>query len=133
MGDDTDKLGMPRAQVDWRLGELDRTTIEVFIETVAQEFQRLDIAEVVVESVPRLRESPFPLDVFDSNHHMGTTRMSQDPKRGVVDEHCRVHGIDNLYVGSTSVFPTTGFSNPTFNAIALSIRMSDRLKQVLEN
>lgn len=131
LGADTDQLGMPRIEVDWRLGELDRRTIEVFIDTVAHEFRRLHIADVDLDSVPRTRDSPFSLDVFDSNHHMGTTRMSGDPTRGVVDEHCRVHGIDNLYIGSASVFPTTGFSNPTFNAIALCLRMSDRLKEAL--
>jgi choline dehydrogenase-like flavoprotein len=47
----------------------------------------------------------------------------------VVDRNCRVHGIENLYISSSSVFPTTGTANPTFTIIALAIRLADHLKQ----
>ena len=46
------------------------------------------------------------------NHHLGTTRMSADPKQGVVDADSKVHGVANLYVAGSSVFPTYGSSNP---------------------
>ena len=62
---------------------------------------------------------------------MGTTRMHDDPKRGVVDANGRVHGIDNLYVAGSSVFPTSGAANPTLTIVALAIRLADRLKAVL--
>lgn len=65
------------------------------------------------------------------NHHLGTTRMSADPKRGVVDADSKVHGIANLYVAGSSVFPTYGSSNPTMNLVALTLRLADRLKKVL--
>src|SRR5690606_2803197 len=64
-----------------------------------------------------------------SRHHMGTTRMSTDAARGVVDENCRVHGIRNLYVAGCSVFPTSGIVNPTLTIIALAMRLSDHLKR----
>jgi choline dehydrogenase-like flavoprotein len=60
-------------------------------------------------------------------HQMGTTRMAHDPASGVVDETCRVHGVPNLYVAGSSVFPTYGFANPTFTIIALSLRLADHL------
>ena len=41
----------------------------------------------------------------DGLHQIGTTRMSTDPTTGVVDTDCRVHGLQNLYVASTSVMP----------------------------
>jgi choline dehydrogenase-like flavoprotein len=62
-------------------------------------------------------------------HHMGTTRMSDDPKRGVVDRHCRVHGMENLYVAGSSVFPTSGSANPTLTLVALTLRLADHLKE----
>ncbi|MBV9548817.1 MAG: GMC family oxidoreductase [Alphaproteobacteria bacterium] len=65
------------------------------------------------------------------NHHLGTTRMSADPKKGVVDADGRVHGIENLFVAGSSVFPTYGSSNPTMNLIALALRLADHLKTVL--
>jgi choline dehydrogenase-like flavoprotein len=61
---------------------------------------------------------------------MGTTRMDADPKRGVVDENCRVHGVENLYVAGCSVFPTGGTFNPTFTIVALALRLADHLKQL---
>ena len=60
-------------------------------------------------------------------HHMGTTRMDADPRRGVVDEHCRVHGVDNLFVAGSSVFPTSGAGTPTITIVALALRLADRL------
>jgi len=61
-------------------------------------------------------------------HHMGTTRMSADAKTGVVDPNCRVHGMENLFVASSSVFPTSGYANPTLTILALALRLGDHLK-----
>jgi len=69
------------------------------------------------------------LSVMDwGNHHMGTTRMHTDPRQGVVDANSRVHGVANLYVAGSSVFPTYGASNPTLNMIALTLRLADHIR-----
>jgi choline dehydrogenase-like flavoprotein len=60
-------------------------------------------------------------------HQMGTTRMSADPKFGVVDSNCRVHGMKNLYVAGSSVFPTGGGVNPTVTVVALALRLGEHL------
>ena len=65
------------------------------------------------------------------NHHLGTTRMNADPKKGVVDADSKVHGIANLYVAGSSVFPTYGSSNPTLNLVALTLRLADHLRKAL--
>jgi choline dehydrogenase-like flavoprotein len=62
---------------------------------------------------------------------MGTTRMHNDPKQGVVDANCRVHGIDNLFVAGSSVFPSYGAAEPTFTIIALAFRLSDHLERLI--
>jgi choline dehydrogenase-like flavoprotein len=72
------------------------------------------------------REWPQP--VGGGSHHMGTTRMSDNPLRGVVDRNCKVHAVDNLYVAGSSVFPTSGASNPTLTLVALTLRLADHLK-----
>jgi choline dehydrogenase-like flavoprotein len=64
-------------------------------------------------------------------HHMGTTRMSDDPRTGVVDSNCRVYGVDNLFVAGSSVFPTVGFSNPTITIVAMACRMANHLHEEL--
>ena len=63
-------------------------------------------------------------------HQMGTTRMSNSPTCGVVDADCRVHGVDNLYMAGSSVFPTGGWANPTLTIVALALRLADRLQRV---
>ena len=58
---------------------------------------------------------------------MGTTRMHEDPKQGVVDRDARVHGMANLWIAGSSVFPTAGSSNPTLTLVALALRLAARL------
>ena len=65
------------------------------------------------------------------NHHLGTTRMNNDPRQGVVDADGRVHGVSNLFVAGSSVFPTYGSSNPTLNLVALTLRLGDHLRKVM--
>ena len=71
------------------------------------------------------------LSVMDGgNHHMGTTRMHDDVREGVVDANSQVHGLANLFIAGSSVFPTYGASNPTLNLVALTLRLADHLKGV---
>jgi choline dehydrogenase-like flavoprotein len=67
-----------------------------------------------------------------SRHHMGTTRMHADPRQGVVDPDGRVHGVANLHIAGSSVFPTSGIANPTLTLLALALRLSDHLKTQME-
>ncbi len=78
-----------------------------------------------------LDEDGWPTLLPVSKHHMGTTRMSQDPRTGVVDKNCRVHEVRNLYIAGSSVFPTAGMANPTLTIVALAVRLADHIKRVL--
>ncbi|MFI5226838.1 MAG: GMC family oxidoreductase [Candidatus Limnocylindrales bacterium] len=60
-------------------------------------------------------------------HHAGTTRMDDDPAHGVVDRDCRVHGLDNLFVAGSSVFPSSGSTSPTVTIVQLALRLGDHL------
>ena len=66
-------------------------------------------------------------------HHSGTARMAADPKQGVVDADCRVHGVSNLYVAGSAVFPTHGYATPTLTIVALALRLADHLKSTMQN
>jgi len=127
LSDRRDALGMRRIAVEWRLSETDwRTAIEgtTFL---LDELGRNDFGR----GRPAW-DTPEEWLAFEGsgNHHMGGTRMADDPKRGVVDSDCRVHGIANLYVAGSSVFPTGGFTNPTLTIIALALRLGDHLKRI---
>ena len=62
-----------------------------------------------------------------SRHHMGSTRMAVSPRNGVVDANCRLHGVDNLYIAGSSVFPTSGIANPSLTLLALGFRLGDHV------
>jgi choline dehydrogenase-like flavoprotein len=129
-----DSLGMPRTVLDWKLTELEGRSISVLAHAIAREWKRLDLADLDPDAVPiQGREHGQHGGFTDASHHMGTTRMGTDPSTSVVDPHCRVHGYSNLYIGSSSVFPTGGFSNPTLTLMALSLRAADEIKQSLSS
>jgi choline dehydrogenase-like flavoprotein len=71
--------------------------------------------------------SGWEQSVSDIYHLMGGTRMSSEPCQGVVDQNLQVHGVDNLFVASCSVFPTGGSSNPTLTLMMLTLRLADKL------
>lgn len=128
-----DRLEMRRVRLDWRLGELERRTLCAFIKIVAAEFERVGLGTFDLTQAALLDDPlHWTAMVHDSAHHMGTARMHDVPQHGVVDRHCRIHGLDNLYIGSSAVFPTSARSNPTLTILALCLRIADRLKQQCE-
>ena len=128
---DRDALGVRKVVVDWRLTELDRRSV--------RQGMRLFGHAVGAGGLGRLRLSPALADDdlvwkgwLGQAHHMGTTRASDNPKEGVVDRNCRVHGLANLYIAGSSVFPSAGFSNPTLTIVALTHRLADHLKPLVQ-
>jgi choline dehydrogenase-like flavoprotein len=120
-----DALGMRRVKVHWHLGELVRRTFDRTFEILSEELRRKAIAEVRLDAPLGARDWPGHLE--GTWHHMGTTRMHDSPRRGVVDRECRVHGMANLYIAGSSVFPTAGANFPTFTLVALALRLADRI------
>jgi choline dehydrogenase-like flavoprotein len=122
-----DDLGLRRVKLDWRLTALDHE--------IAARTLRLFGRSVARHGVGRLRadvrpDEPWPR-AAGGCHHMGTTRMHASPAQGVVDPSCRVHGLTNLYVAGSSVFPTAGYANPTLTLLALALRLADHLHGAL--
>ncbi len=124
---DKDRLRMRRLSVDWRYTDED-------IATVARSFSLL---AKNLSSVGSLSYDPEAVELEMTRygafggHHIGTTRMGSDPKTSVVDSDCRVHGVQNLYVAGSSVFPTSSQANPTLTIVALALRLADHLKNRL--
>jgi choline dehydrogenase-like flavoprotein len=126
-----DSLGVPRARVNWQLGPLVQKTVVRTLDIVSSELRRAGVADI---SLPKLfPDDAWPEDLLGTWHHMGTTRMSDSPNSGVVDRNCRVHGMENLFVAGSSVFPTGGGNFPTMTLTALAIRLADHLQAVLQN
>lgn len=131
LSDRVDAFGIPRTDLHWSLDEFDRRTPQVAAELLGAELAARGIGRIRLDPWVRGLEG-FPADdEIGGNHHMGGTRMSRDPRRGVVDADCRVHGIGNLYVGGSSVFPSAGFANPTLTIVQLALRLADHLARGL--
>jgi choline dehydrogenase-like flavoprotein len=123
-----DRFGVPRARLTWRVNREEVRTLRGITEAVGQALHRLDFGEMTL--APWLKENAGTQpELVDTYHHAGTIRMAETPRDGVVDPDCRVFGIDNLYVAGSSVFPTSGYANPTLTIVALAIRLSDALKK----
>ncbi len=142
-----DALGIPKLELNWRLLDIDRASMMAHTRAVAQEIGRQGIGRV--RFVPgAITPAPTPtgngsflglytvdaskidehhFDVEYSNHHMCTTRMATSASEGVVDPNCRVHGLANLYVAGSSVFPVSSSTPPTFTITALAARLADHL------
>ncbi|HEX7035212.1 MAG TPA: GMC family oxidoreductase, partial [Pseudomonadales bacterium] len=137
LGRERDGLGVPKAELDWAQSRQDKDTVAELVRTLDGEFRRLGIGRVEPSDWLAEETTAWPVDPTVSKHpiagyhHMGTTRMSDAPSRGVVDAQCRVHGYGNLYVAGSSVFPTGGWANPTLTIIALAYRLADELDRRL--
>ena len=117
---------MRRVKLDWRLAELDKRSALRTMEILGAELGRAGLGRLRLDVSES--DAGWPADTAGGWHHMGTTRMSDDPKLGVVERNCRVHGLSNLYVAGSSVFPTAGSGTPTLTLIALALRLADHLK-----
>jgi choline dehydrogenase-like flavoprotein len=128
LGSDRDALGMPRSKIQWRLTELTPRTAIAFARLIRAQFAKADLGDVSLKEWVQDPDHSWVDNYADLNHHMGTTRMSASPRDGVVNEHCRVHSVANLYIASSAVFPTSGHSNPTLTLIALAKRLTAHLQ-----
>jgi choline dehydrogenase-like flavoprotein len=127
LGTRRDALGMPVVMVDWRINADDQRGLARLYDIARTELERLGIGKLV-ENLSRDAEG-WPTSMTGGMHHMGTTRMHDDPRQGVVDASSRVHDLANLYVAGSSVFPTGGVANPTLTIVALALRLADHLKR----
>lgn len=134
LGEATDCFGLRRAALDWRLSALDARTQRAALIAFAQRLAAADVGRARIRDWVLAEPLAWPEtdeDEVGGKHHMGTTRMADDPRRGVVDRDCRVHGLANLFVGGSSVFPTCGHANPTYTVVQLALRLGDHLRRTL--
>ena len=131
LSNETDAVGMPRIKLDWRLQEVDVRTISKFVDCLENSFASARLGSVEKAEWLKSQSSNWESDPLISSHplggyhHMGTTRMSADPRQGVTDKWGKVHDVDNLYICGSSLFPTSGWANPTLTILALALRTSD--------
>jgi choline dehydrogenase-like flavoprotein len=124
-----DAFGRPCAFLRWRPGERERRALARAVAVLGEELAAARLGRVAV--LPDDPATGWPASLGGGNHHIGTTRMHPDPSRGVVDADGRVHGVVNLFVAGSSVFPTSGLANPTLTIVALALRLARHLEGTL--
>jgi len=129
VSEERDALGARRAVVRHDTTTLDRRSLVELHAVLARELEAQGFGHLETSLEAALAEGArWPIDQ-EASHHLGTTRMGEDPETSVVDPHQRVHSVHNLFVAGGSVFPTSGCANPTYTIVALSIRLARHLRE----
>ncbi len=116
-----DALGTPMIRIDWRYTPWDVETVRIALRVIKEELEKTGCGTLIWNE-NSLDDEIMRFGAY-GGHHIGTARMSADPKDGVVDANCTVHGVNNLHVASTAVMPTSSQANPTLTLVALSVRL----------
>jgi hypothetical protein len=127
-----DAFDMPLVDVDWKIGPEVLETMGRFAEYLKDYLKNNGLADIKIDPQLLARDPGYLDKTDDANHQMGGARMASSAEVGVVDENCKVFGAENLYVAGAAVFPTSGFANPTFTAIALGMRLANHLDGILK-
>ncbi len=128
-----DALGLFQPKLNLGLTDFDIRSMRDSVSTFANIISKHNIGKVKLLYPEMLESTREVVKKYMGwgNHHMGATRMSKNPSEGVVDTNCKVHTVDNLYIGSPSVFVTSGCSNPTFTIVALAVRLAEHVNNTL--
>src|SRR5262249_21003146 len=128
---DRDRFGVPKLRIDWRGCSADIISIAAGYRQMRSILASTNAATAVSD------DGRFDEDVKQATagggHHLRTARMSDDPRKGVVDPQCRAHDLENLYIAGSAVFATSGSANPTLTIVALAVRIADQLKMALRS
>lgn len=127
-GSRNNPLNQRKPKLIWNPNDLDRESTQRLLELLGREVGRLNLGRIkLARDLENFEVERCSLGY----HHMGTTRMHESPKEGVVNADCKVFGLDNLYVSGSSVFPTGSFINPTLTIVALASRLAEHVHQHL--
>jgi choline dehydrogenase-like flavoprotein len=124
LSSEKDCLGQSKIELHWQLSNFDLCSLNKIMETIKQELENSGLGTFIQAEPTRC----WDFDTVSGYHHLGTTRMHLNPRQGVVDPNCQVHGVNNLFIAGSSVFPTGGYANPTLTIVALAIRLADKIK-----
>jgi choline dehydrogenase-like flavoprotein len=123
-----DAAGMLEARIDLRFTQQDADSIARGVAEIGEHLQVQGRALLDYLAPEGERAALALSQAADGYHQIGTARMAADPRLGVVDSGARVHGVGNLFLAGSSIFPTSGQANPTLTAVALALRLAEHLK-----
>lgn len=119
-----DDAGIPGVRFHYRWRENEDAMFRDMI-AVGDEMLRKAGAEMLPS------KNPKPMEYGHSIHYVGTARMGRDPKSSVVNPWSQSHDVPNLFLHDAATFVTAGNQNPTLTILALAMRSSERLVELL--
>lgn len=131
LSNDRDAWGVPRARLDWQLTALDLHSMREGTRALGRALGAAGVARLQLVDWLAADAPAWPERVSGGWHDMGGTRMHADPRKGVVDADCRVHGMANLWLAGAGVFPAGGAANPTLSIVALALRLANHLSATM--
>ena len=114
-----DKWGLPVANVNY-----DDHANDISMRTYA--YEKAEALYKAAGAIGAHRTPPYP-----STHNLGSLRMSELPKDGVLNKWGCAHDVKNLFVSDGSVMTTGGAANPTLTIVALAIRQAEYIAKSL--
>lgn len=127
-----DALGLPRLRVDLRFQDRDIMPV-VRAHSALDEWLRDNaLGSLDYHCIEAERPDAIRAQARVGCHQIGTIRMGHDSRDAVVDSNCRSFDLENLYVVSTAVLPTSGQASPTLTAVQLGLRLADHLARKLK-
>jgi choline dehydrogenase-like flavoprotein len=131
LSEDRDADGCRRVRIEWRVFDDVAHWMSQMEPHLRLLWQQNDLGRAAtLEFYEQTKKGVLdPANVHDIFHPAGTTRMALDQRAGCVDRNLLLFGSDNLFIASSSVFPSLGAANPTYTAMALGIRLADHLSR----
>ena len=127
LGDDRDAYGMARLKIDLRFEEEDARATLAAHDSLDAALRSAGKGALKYRAPREGLIEAILAQAHDGYHQLGLARMGTDPARSVVDADCRVHGVANLHLAGSAVFPTGGHANPTLLATAMAARLAAKL------
>ena len=127
LSQEKDSFGVPRASIDLRFADQDVQSVIDSHRLLDEALRANGIGRLEYKYAPETLAEHIDAQAADGFHQVGTTRMGADPKTSVVDADLKAHSLENLYIASSSVFPTSGQANSTLLAVAFALRLVDHL------
>ena len=119
-----DENGVPITNLYYKKSNETLVAAKTILEEFAEICRKLDLGRIAISKGIDDLKNYDSLGVY---HHIGGTRIGSDSKNSVVDNNLKIHGNKNLYIAGSSVFPTSGYTNPTFTIVQLSLRLGEHI------
>jgi glycine/D-amino acid oxidase-like deaminating enzyme len=126
----TGDSGAPGLKVDLRFSTTDAGSVVRAHELLDEALQTAGKGRLAYRTSAKNRPQSVLDQAADGFHQIGSTRMGIDRKTSVADANCATHDLRNLFIASTSLFPTSSQANPTLLGVMLALRLADHLRQM---